>query len=272
MRRTIISLVLFLLALASVDSQPPSPRPTVQYRGLENFNPPTPSVSPRETPTLRVSPSPPIEVGQRVEFEVVPKQPTTPAIQYRFNFGDGVISDWTSEPSIPYTYRYPSHPEYQTSLQIRRDGRVLPQVFYGPLVHVVAQSSPTQPSTATSVPITPAPPSSLPGNTATRGRPPPPTHTPGTRTRGRPSPDPLLYVVGIGLVVLVIGYLLRPKPKPIRPPIVVMFHPHSDWDAPQKSQNNVRISYELLFDPNISNGRDRLETNGANLILRKKKQ
>ena len=216
-----------------------------------------------------MSPSSPIEVGQRVQFELVSQLPRRPTIQYRFNFGDGVISDWTTEPSITYTYTSPSHPEYTPSVQIRIDGRVRGQIT-GPPVEVLPQPTATLPSAARSVPMPPAPPSSL---QPPRPPPPRPPRPPPPPPPPPPSPNPLPYVVGIGFVVLVVGYLLRkPKPRPMPPPIVVTFHPHSDWDAPRKSQNNVHINYELLFHPNISNGRDRLETNGPSLILRNKKQ
>jgi hypothetical protein len=46
----------------------------------------------------------------------------------------------------------------------------------------------------------------------------------------------------------------------------------SDWDAPQKPPENVSINYGLYFHPNVSAGQDRLETDGASSILRKKKQ
>ena len=48
-------------------------------------------------PTLNVSPSPPVEVGKLVLFEVVLWQPPPPGwnLQYRFDFGDGTRTDWT---------------------------------------------------------------------------------------------------------------------------------------------------------------------------------
>jgi hypothetical protein len=73
---------------------------------------------------------------------------------------------------------------------------------------------------------------------------------------------PWLYMVG-GLVIVTLCYLFaRPT-----------FHPRWDRGVPQKQQENVTINYELHFDPNISKGRQRLETGEASLIIsRKKKQ
>jgi hypothetical protein len=60
-------------------------------------------------------------------------------------------------------------------------------------------------------------------------------------------------------------------PPPI--PALPTFHPHWDPGAPQKQQENLTVNYELHFEPNVSKGRQRLETRAASLIVsRKKKQ
>jgi hypothetical protein len=64
--------------------------------------------------------------------------------------------------------------------------------------------------------------------------------------------------------------------KKWKPKVVIAgplaFYPHSNWDVPQKSPGNVSINYGLYFHPNVSAGQDRIETDGASSILRKKKQ
>jgi len=83
---------------------------------------------------------------------------------------------------------------------------------------------------------------------------------------------PWLYIaVGFGVVAL--AYLVYPRSKlkaamAGRP----TFYPHSDWDAPQRPPENVAINYGLYFHSNVSAGQDSLATDGANSILRKKKQ
>jgi len=83
---------------------------------------------------------------------------------------------------------------------------------------------------------------------------------------------PWLYIaVGFGVVAL--AYLVYPRSKlkaamAARP----TFCPHSDWDAPQRPPENVAINYGLYFHSNVSAGQDSLATDGANSILRKKKQ
>jgi hypothetical protein len=83
----------------------------------------------------------------------------------------------------------------------------------------------------------------------------------------------LWFYIAVGLAVSGLAYSIYAKWKPkvaIAPPLA--FYPHSDWDAPQKPPKNVSINYGLYFHPNVSAGRDRLATDGASLILRKKKQ
>jgi hypothetical protein len=93
-----------------------------------------------------------------------------------------------------------------------------------------------------------------------------------------PSPHsvPWKYVIPIGLLVVIVGFLLhRPKPDLKPTPIAAAgptFHPHPDWDAPQKSQENMSRNYELHFDPNLSYGQERLDAQGASLIVKKRTQ
>jgi PKD repeat protein len=95
----------------------------------------------------------------------------------------------------------------------------------------------------------------------------------------------VVYILA-GLAVVVLRRLLRPKPTPppipaqpppipvLPPPIPALptFHPHWDPGAPQKQQENLTVNYELHFEPNVSKGRQRLETRAASLIVSKKKK
>jgi hypothetical protein len=84
----------------------------------------------------------------------------------------------------------------------------------------------------------------------------------------------LWLYIAVGLLgVVALAYLVYPRSKlkaamAARP----TFYAHSDWKAPQKSPVNVSINYGLYFHPNVSAGQDRLQTDGASSILRKKKQ
>jgi hypothetical protein len=293
-RTIIIASALFFLVLVPVGSQTPPPWQTLRERAL---SPPTPTVGPsplpippiKEMATLNVSPAPPIEVGKPVEFEVV-VQPAPPPgwnLQYHFDFGDGSTAE-TSQPRMPHTYFSPAPEAYSASVEIteRYGNRVIGNSRFDKRVEVI-QSNPPPSATVSvgntpqSVPNTSSSPTAIatrrshiiatapPSNVAS------PTATPWRRKQDTPW---VFYIVVIGLVVVVVRYLVRPKPEPIPvplpipPPIVVTFHPHSDWDAPQESQKDVPINYELHFDPNMSKGRARIETDRASLIIRKKEQ
>ena len=83
----------------------------------------------------------------------------------------------------------------------------------------------------------------------------------------------LWLYIAVGLAIAGLASLIYPKWKPkavIAGPLA--FYPRPDWDAPQKPPENVSINYGLYFHPNVSAGQDRLETDGASSILRKKKQ
>jgi len=83
----------------------------------------------------------------------------------------------------------------------------------------------------------------------------------------------LWLFIAVGLAIAGLASFIYKKWKPK----VVMvgplaFYPRPDWDAPQNLPENVSINYGLYFHPNVSAGQDRLETDGASSILRKKKQ
>jgi hypothetical protein len=106
---------------------------------------------------------------------------------------------------------------------------------------------------------------------------------------------PWIYVILVVLGVVALRHLLRRKPTPKPPPVPAQpppipaqpppipaqpppipalptFHLHWDRDSPQKQQENVKVNYELHFDPNLSKGRQRLEIGGTSLIISKKKK
>jgi hypothetical protein len=261
------------------------PIPDITASATIPFRPPIPDVTARggNQPTLNVTPSPPVEVGKPVLFEVVLWQPPPPGwnLQYRFDFGDGTRTDWISERQATHTYltsgngSYPVHVEIASTYR----NRVMPAKAIDKDVGVIAPSNPT-PSATASAPITPSPAPITPSPT--------PTYTPiatavptaiPSITPMPPPPPPLrpskmlwLYIA-IGLAVAGLASFAYKKWKPkavIAGPLA--FYPHSDWDAPQKPPENVSIKYGLYFHPNVSAGQDRLETDGASSILRKKKQ
>ena len=93
-------------ARTPVRSRPPIPDITAS--ATIPFPPPIPTITAGESyqPTLNVSPSPPVEVGKPVLFEVILWQPPPPGwnLQYRFDFGDGTQTDWIAERQITHTY------------------------------------------------------------------------------------------------------------------------------------------------------------------------
>jgi hypothetical protein len=230
-----------------------------------------------------VSPSPPIEIGKAVLFDVVLWQPPPPGwnLQYRFDFGDGTRTDWTSERQATHTYSTSGNGSYPVHVEIAstyRD-RVMPSKAIDKNVDVIPPSNPTPSATASAAitpspsPITPSPTSTYtPIATAV------PTAIPSI-TSIPPSPPPLrpskmlwLYIaVGLAVAGLASLTYLKWKPKAVMAGPLA-FYPHPDWDAPQNSPVNVSINYGLYFHPNVSAGQGRLETDGASSILRKKKQ
>jgi hypothetical protein len=221
-----------------------------------------------------------VEVDQTVRFELRFQRPPPPVpnIQYGFNFADGSQVEWTSVPRT--THPYSAAGTYEPSVEIRVGARVLdlPKIV-GPTVDVVMQLGPTPTSTAapapttpSPTPITPSPASETPIATAVPTAIPSITPIPISPSPLQPSKMLWLYIV-IGLAVSGLAYLTYAKWKPkvaIAAPLA--FYAHSDWDAPRTPPKNLSINYGLYFHSNVSAGQDRLETDGASSILRKKKQ
>ena len=322
-RTVTIASVLFLLVLLPIQSQTPSPSETLNRgtsrrivvpttpSGRENAprfvvpHHPTPSVTPSpssvpsltdviRTATLKVSPSPPVELGSQVQFEVVfPQSPLAGwNLQYRFDFGDGHTTNWAPERQAPHTYSSPAPPIYPVYAEIGATYRdiVKPIRKINSSVQVVLRSSPT-PSATASARITPSPPSYSPSPTATAtvesvtATPPgsgtnvasptaarwppeqssaPPTSVPSNGGSASQKGWWIFYIVSAGLAAAALFGI----PKLIKP----TFHPHADWDAPQRPSQNVAINYGLYFHSNVSAGEVRLQTDGARLILRRKTQ
>jgi hypothetical protein len=83
----------------------------------------------------------------------------------------------------------------------------------------------------------------------------------------------LWLYIAVGLTVAGLAYFIYAKSKPtavIAGPLA--FYAHSDWNAPRTPPKNLSINYGLYFHSNVSAGQDRLETDGASSILRKKNQ
>jgi hypothetical protein len=252
------------------------PIPNITASPAIRFRSPLPDVTttPRNQPTLNVSPSPPVEVGKPVLFEVVLWQPPPPGwnLQYRFDFGDGTGTDWTSERQATHTYLSSGNGSYPVHVEIAstyRD-RVMPTKAIDKTVDVISPSNPIPTATA-SAPITPSPTSTYtPIATAA------PTATPFISPTTSPplrSSKMLWLYIAVGLGVVALAYLMYPRWKPkvaIAAPLA--FYPHSDWDAPQRPPENMAINYGLYFHSNVSAGQDSLATDGASSILRKKKK
>ena len=261
------------------------PIPDITASPAIGFRTPIPDITSRagNQPTLNVSPSPPVEIGKPVLFEVVLWQPPPPGwnLQYRFDFGDGTRTDWTSERQATHTYSTSGNGSYPVHVEIAstyRD-RVMPSKAIDKDVDVIPPSNPTPSATASAAitpsptPITPSPTSTYtPIATAVPTAIPSITPIPPPPPPLRPSKMLWLYIA-VGLVIAGLASFIYKKWKPkavIAGPLA--FYPHPDWDAPQKPPENVSINYGLYFHPNVSAGQDRLETDGASSILRKKKQ
>ncbi|PYI98159.1 MAG: hypothetical protein DMF00_12915 [Verrucomicrobia bacterium] len=256
--------------------RPPIPETTASPN--IHFPPPIPDITakPGNQPRLNVSPSPPVEVGKPVLFEVVLWQPPPPGwnLQYRFDFGDGTPTDWSTERQATHTYKSRGNGTYLVHVDISSiyRGRVMSAKSVDNTVDVIPPANPT-PSATASAPTTPSPtlsytpiatpaPTAIPSITPIASPPPP----------LRPSKMPWLYIAAGFFAAVGLARLLYSKLKPkvaIAAPFA--FYPHSDWDAPQTPPKNVTINYGLYFHPNVSAGQARLETDGASPILRKKK-
>ena len=245
---------------------------------------PNNSVRPVNQPTLTVNPSPPVELGKPVSFEVVLWQPPPPGwqLQYRFDFGDGTRTDWISERQATHTYLSPRKRKLpgpcRNRLDIPRSRHAnqnnRPKCRCYPTAKSDTQRDDVQrPSQPRQLP-------SRPRQLRLTLQSPQPFRRqflPSRRFR------PHRRLCGLRKCCGSISPLASPsqgwplsytrngnRMSQIAAPLA--FYPHSDWDAPQRPPKNVAINYGLYFHSNVSAGQDRLETDGASSILRKKKQ
>jgi hypothetical protein len=216
-------------------------------------------------------------------------QPPPPGwnLQYRFDFGDGTPTDWISDRQATHTYLSPRNGGYPVHVEIAstyRD-RVMPTKAIDKNVDVIPPSNPT-PSATASAPITPSPTPNTPSPTPNTPAP-TSTYTPiatavptatafisPTTPPALPSSKMLWLYIAVGFFgVIALAYLVYLKSK-LKAAVAARptFYAHSDWEAPQKPTEDVAINYGLYFHPNVSAGQDRLETDGASSILRKKTQ
>lgn len=90
----------------------------------------------------------------------------------------------------------------------------------------------------------------------------------------RGTTPPWIYILaGLAAVVLasLIYTIVRPKIT-MPPPPPPTFRPCWNRDEPQMPPENLAINYELRFHSEVSEGQDRLQTDGGNLIARKMEQ
>jgi hypothetical protein len=278
-----------ITASPSIRFRPPIPDITASV--TSPFRTPIPDITARRStqPTLNVSPSPPVEVGKPVLFEVVLWQPPPPGwnLQYLFDFGDGTVTDWISERRATHAYLSPQSGSYPVHVEIAstyRD-RAMPTKTIDKNVDVIPPSNPTPsatvsaritpsptPVTPSPTPITPSPTSETPIATAVPTGIPSITPIPSPPPSLRPS-KMLWLCLAVGLAVVALAYLAYQRPKSKIPMAArPTFHLHSDWDASQKPPENLAINYGLYFHSNISAGQDRLDTDGAKSILKNKKK
>jgi PKD domain-containing protein len=277
--------------IPDITARPPirvrSPVPDITASATVPFHPPTPDITARGStqPTLKLNPAPPLEVGKPVLFEVVLWQPPPPgwSLQYRFDFGDGTQTDWTSERQATHTYSSTGSGSYPVHVDIASTsrGQLMSTKVIDQNVDVIPVSNPI-PTTTEPVPITPSPTPITPSPTASYAPISPTataalTATPFVSQSTPPSLPaskmPWLYTV-LGLFAFAaLACLVYAKSK-LKAPIAVKptFYAHSDWNAPQTPPRNIAISYELRFNSNLSASQDRVETHGATLIQQRKKQ
>jgi hypothetical protein len=198
---------------------------------------------------------PQARVGEAVTF-TISTIPDLPNLDYEFDPGDGSPTHHGKTPKIKHTYTDARN--YTAMVSLR--GAESPARADLTISQNQPPPPPYSPSGPVATAVTTVAPSIAQPPTATSTIPPPP-------------PFPWIYVIPAALLVVIIGYLLHRKPKPKPMAARPTFHPHWNRGEPQKQQENVTINYEVHFDPNISKGRQRLETDGASLIIsRKKKQ
>jgi len=274
-----------ITANPTIRIRPPIPditaRPPIRIRS------PIPDITARGStqPMLKVNPAPPLEVGKPVLFEVVLRQPPPPgwSLQYRFDFGDGTQTDWTSERQATHTYSSPGNGRYPVHVDIASTnrGQLMSTKVIDENVDIIPVSNPiptaTQPapSTPSPTPITPSPTASHTplSPTATTPLATTPFISPITPPSLPASKMPWVYTV-LGLFALAaLACLVYAKSK-LKAPILARpaFYAHSNWNAPQTPPRNIAINYELRFNSNVSAGQDQVETHGATLIQQRKKQ
>jgi hypothetical protein len=285
----------------------PAPRgdvianPSTPTRPPRAGNTASPTTSPRPSPTV-ASPIPikvelkpakeTVQIGGQVKFTATLSPPLREAI-YMFYQDGSLIDEGRDKNEAVAQFSTPG--SYVVTVQVRVRG-IEVRDSAAVQVQVPPRSSPTPTSTAMSAPITPSPSPYSPSPTATvlGGS---ITATPSgsgsnvashTATRSplrhhtaTPTPTPsnggsawwIFYVVSAGLAVAALAFLIFPRTKPKIPMAArPTFHPHADWDAPQRSPQNVAINYGFYFHSNVSAGQDRLQTDGARLILRRRTQ
>jgi len=267
--------------------------PSAPTRPPRTGNTASPTTSPRPSPTV-ASPIPitvklksdkeTVQTEQPVKFRAILTPPFREAI-YMFHADSSPIEGGRDKNEAVTRFSTPGR--HLVSVQVRVHGM---EATDSTTVQVegVPRSNPT-PSATASVPASPSPyspsPTAIvpggfitatpPGSgsniaspTATRSSPKPYTATPTpVLPNGRSASQRrwlIFYIVTAGLAAAALYGIL----KLIKP----MFHLHADWNEPQKSPRNVAINYGLYFHSNVSAGQDRLQTDGASLILRRRTQ
>ena len=280
------------------------PIPYITPTATAPFRRPTPNATPTATiavrpptsetparpgnqPTLEVSPSPPVEVGQPVLFEIVSRQKPPPgwSLQYRFDFGDGRGTEWSSERTATHTYESFGNGSYLVHVEIASTtpDRATRTKAVDKNIDVIPISNPSPAATATATPsststetpsatVTPAatstyPPTATPAPTATAFvSPTTPTPMPFSKTVW-------LYLTAGFLGIAALAAFAFAKSK-LKTPILTRptFHTHSDWNTPQNPPAQLAINYELHFDSNVSAAQNRIDAHGTNFIQKRSKQ
>jgi PKD repeat protein len=59
--------------------------------------------------TLTLAPLPPSTIGQAQTFKIATVQDAVGPVMFRWNFGDGALSDLTADTQVTHTYAAPGH-------------------------------------------------------------------------------------------------------------------------------------------------------------------
>jgi hypothetical protein len=303
-RIIVIASYLFLVVLLPAHSQILDPSQTQRTRPRPEFFrdhsiPPSPTpkfTSPTPSPTV---PSPSrvsvelkpdketVQTEQPVKFRAILSPPLREAIYTFYADGSPIGGGRDKTEAVA---RFSTSGPHKVSVQVRVHGAEATDSTII-RVQIIPRPSPTPTSTATSAPISPSPPSHYsatptatptatailtPTATATATR--TPTATPtatatptpfvsrGGSWRDKISWSHYIMITGLAAAALLLYRIL--KWFAVQPTVYL----HPDWDAPRKSAENLAINYGLYFHSNVSAGRDRLQTDGASLILRKRTQ